>query len=65
MSPLSITRSAITEFWMLGSAEANVFQKPNFLSHVHATRNASPYFFYLTSEFSPHYARYVLVYAYC
>ena len=65
MFPLSITRPAVTNFRMLGSAEPSFFQQPNFMSSVHATRNASPYFFYLTCEFRPHYARYVLVYAYC
>ena len=62
MSPLSITRPAITNLEILGFAGPNFFQQPNFMSSVHATRNASPYFFYLTCEFSSHY---VLVYAYC
>ena len=65
MSPLSLTWSAITNFRKLGSAKASFFQQLNFMSFVHATRNASLYFFYLTCEFSSHYARYVLVYAYC
>ena len=50
---------------MLGSAEPSLFEQPNFMSSVHAIRNASPYFFYLTCELSAHYARYVLVHAYC
>ena len=65
MSPLPITRPAITNFRMLGFAEPSFFQQPNFMFSVHATCNASPYFFDLTCEFSSHYARYVLVYAYC
>ena len=62
---MSITRPAITNFRMLGSVEPNLFEKPNFMSFVHAIRHVSPYFFYLTCEFSPHYAQYVLVHAYC
>ena len=65
MSPLFITWPAITNFPMLGSIEPSFFQQPNFISFVHATRNASPYFFYLTCELSSPYARYLLVYAYC
>ena len=65
MSPLSITRPAITNFRMLGFAEPSFFRQLHFMSSVHATRIASPYFFHLTSEFSSQCARYVLVYAYC
>ena len=64
VSPLSITRRAITNFGTLHSAEPSFFQQPSFMSCVHATRNASPFFSYLTCEFSSSYARYVLVYAY-
>ena len=65
MSPLSMTRPAATNFRIMGIAERSFFQQPNFLSRVHATRNASPYFFYLMCEFSPQHARYMLVHAYC
>ena len=65
ISPPTITRPTITNFRMLGSAEHSLFEQPNFMSFVHAIRNASPYFLYLTCEFKPHYARYVLVHAYC
>ena len=65
VSPLSVTRAAITNFGTLGSAEPSFFQQPNFMCCVHATRNASLYFSYLMCEFSSHYARYVLVYASC
>ena len=64
-SPMSITRPAITNFRMLGSAEPSLCEEPTFMSSVHALRNASPSFFYLTCEFKPHYARCVLVHAYC
>ena len=63
MSPLPITWPAITIFRMLGFAEPSLFEQPNLMSPLHAIRNASLYFFYLTCEFSPHYARYVLVHA--
>ena len=65
MSPLSNTRPAITNFRMLGSTEPGFLHQPNFMPSVHATHNASLYFFYLTCEFSSHYAPYVLVYACC
>ena len=63
VSPVSITRPAITNFGTLGSAEPSFFQQPNFMCCVHATRNASPYFPYLTCKFRSHYGWYVLVYA--
>ena len=46
MPPLSITRPAITNFWMLGSADPSLFDIPTFMSSVHAILLASPYFFY-------------------
>ena len=63
VSPLSIARPAITNFGTLGFAEPSFFQQHHFVCCVHATRNASPYFSYLTCLLSSHYARYVLVYA--
>ena len=60
---MSITRPAITNFRMLGSAEPSLIEEPTFMPSVPTIRHASPYFFYLTCEFSLHYARYVLVHA--
>ena len=56
-----ITRPAVTNFRMHGSAEPSLSEKPTFMSSVPTIHNTSPYFAYLTCEFSLHYARYVLV----
>ena len=63
MSPMSFTRPAVTLVRMSGSTETSLIKKPTFVSFVPRIHNGSPYFFYLTCEFSLQYAWYVLVHA--